>query len=162
MWCSWRKRIGSKLLGLLNLTLETKNHKTILEHDDFLDILFRSLSGRLIKKYDKGEKQSKSYVNTSECMGMSKRYACLTFGCLVECKTVSNLLTNSIAQQEVMLDDEFQILISISHMEDQECQYNVALSCNKILSCSSNHEDVITNGCICVIFRLIKWDDISF
>ena len=52
-------------------------------------------------------------------METSKRYACLAFGCLVECKTVSNLLTNSIAQQEVMLDDEFQILISISHMEDQ-------------------------------------------
>ena len=54
-------------------------------------------------------------------METSKRYACLTFGCLVESKIVSYMLTNSIAQQEVILDDGFLILISISHIQDVFC-----------------------------------------
>ena len=38
------------------LTSETNSHETLLQNDDFLDRSFRILSGKLIKKYDNGEK----------------------------------------------------------------------------------------------------------
>ena len=41
---------------ILYLTLETISHEIILQHDDFLDISFRTLSEKLIKKYNNGEK----------------------------------------------------------------------------------------------------------